>query len=32
VLVGRRAYRRLCETTKEALDPDEILSPGKQGI
>jgi 4-cresol dehydrogenase (hydroxylating) flavoprotein subunit len=26
------AYRRFCETLKDALDPAGILSPGKQGI
>jgi 4-cresol dehydrogenase (hydroxylating) flavoprotein subunit len=26
------AYRRFCETIKDAVDPGGILSPGKQGI
>jgi 4-cresol dehydrogenase (hydroxylating) flavoprotein subunit len=26
------AYRRFCETIKDAVDPQGILSPGKQGI
>jgi 4-cresol dehydrogenase (hydroxylating) len=29
---GNHAYRRFCETIKDALDPAGILSPGKQGI
>jgi 4-cresol dehydrogenase (hydroxylating) len=29
---GDHAYRRFCETLKDALDPAGILSPGKQGI
>ena len=29
---GDHAMRRLQETLKDALDPDGILSPGKQGI
>ncbi|MBV9194508.1 MAG: FAD-binding oxidoreductase [Solirubrobacterales bacterium] len=29
---GDHAYRRFCETLKDALDPIGILSPGKQGI
>ncbi|MBV9464744.1 MAG: hypothetical protein JO169_01390 [Solirubrobacterales bacterium] len=29
---GDHAYRRFCETIKDALDPAGILSPGKQGI
>jgi 4-cresol dehydrogenase (hydroxylating) flavoprotein subunit len=29
---GGHAYMRFCETIKDALDPNGILSPGKQGI
>ena len=29
---GDHAYRRLAETIKDAVDPNGILSPGKQGI
>ena len=29
---GDHAYRRFCETIKDAVDPAGILSPGKQGI
>jgi 4-cresol dehydrogenase (hydroxylating) flavoprotein subunit len=29
---GDHAYRRVCETLKDALDPQGILAPGKQGI
>ncbi len=29
---GDHAYRRVCERLKDALDPDGILAPGKQGI
>jgi 4-cresol dehydrogenase (hydroxylating) flavoprotein subunit len=29
---GDHAYRRFCETIKDALDPAGILAPGKQGI
>jgi 4-cresol dehydrogenase (hydroxylating) flavoprotein subunit len=30
--VNDSALRRLTETIKDAVDPMEILSPGKQGI
>ena len=26
------AYRRFCETIKDAVDPNGILSPGRHGI
>ena len=29
---GDHAYLRFCETTKDALDPNGILAPGKSGI
>jgi 4-cresol dehydrogenase (hydroxylating) len=29
---NHHAYRRFCETIKDAVDPQGILSPGKQGI
>ncbi len=29
---GDHAYRRFVETIKDAVDPNGILSPGKQGI
>jgi 4-cresol dehydrogenase (hydroxylating) flavoprotein subunit len=29
---GEHAYRRFCETLRDALDPNGILAPGKQGI
>ena len=29
---GDHAYRRFCEKLKDALDPQGILAPGKQGI
>jgi 4-cresol dehydrogenase (hydroxylating) len=29
---GDHAYLRFCERLKDALDPNGILAPGKQGI
>ena len=29
---GDHAYRRFCETIKDAVDPNGILSPGRHGI
>ena len=29
---GDHAYRRFVETIKDAVDPNGILSPGKQGF
>jgi 4-cresol dehydrogenase (hydroxylating) len=29
---GEHAYRRFCETIKDAVDPNGILSPGRHGI
>jgi hypothetical protein len=29
---NNHAYRRFVETIKDAVDPNGILSPGKQGI
>ena len=29
---GDHAYRRFCETLKDAIDPAGILAPGKNGI
>jgi 4-cresol dehydrogenase (hydroxylating) flavoprotein subunit len=29
---GDHAYRRFCETIKDAVDPNGILAPGRHGI
>jgi 4-cresol dehydrogenase (hydroxylating) len=29
---GDHAYKRFCETIKDAVDPNGILSPGRHGI